>query len=212
MGWNEIANGQGTQNGEAKEVNYTKLPVGQTKIRILDEEPYSRWTHWIQQANGGKGQSIDCIGNGCPICEEVKKAKKEKTKAKYNSTQSHCINIYNYNTKQVELLDKGNKIFGQIATIFSQMGDVRNYDLTITRTGEDLGSINYTTLPVFPPKELDEALKKVCEVTYDIQALKSKLTREQILMLMAGKSLADFINNEEEQSNDLSNEDIDLSI
>lgn len=193
MAWSEVGNTEGNSN--SSEIKYAKLAVGRTRIRMISEEPFSRWSHWIPQANEGKGTSINCPGKGCPICKDISENKKNKTKSKYSSSKSHASNIYVKehflngtitNIGEVQILDKGNKIYGALYEIMQQVGDLRNIDVNITRKGEKLGEIEYTILPCYPPTELTASEKAECEKTYDLQNLKANLTIEQIQVLMAG--------------------------
>lgn len=191
MAWLDVNNnGNG---GSSTEVKYVKFPVGKTKLRVLDAEPYSRWTHWIKAANAGKGMSVDCIGKGCPVCRAIVEDKKAKREKRYSSSKSHAINVLVKDqlgtaVNEVQILDKGNSIFGMMADIMSESGDLRGYDLTITRRGESLGEISYTVLPVYPPTPLTDSEKALEKV--DIKEMRKPLTAEQIEVLMAGGSLA----------------------
>ena len=74
MAWADIERTNKTNN-EGK-VPYTKFEVGATTIRILDNEPYSFWNHWLPTQN----TSVVCMGKGCPICSVIaeEKANNEK--------------------------------------------------------------------------------------------------------------------------------------
>lgn len=196
--WNDLTQGNSNNSGSASEVKYLKLKPGVTKIRVLDEEPFSRWTHWIQAANSGKGLSVDCLGKGCPVCAEIAKDKKAKATKRYNSTKSHAINILARSFKtlqgvetslnnEVNILDKGNKIFTGLLACMSNMGDLRNYDVTITQVGEDFGSITQTVMPTFPPSPLTDEEKALPK--YDLLTLKKSFTAEQVVALMNGGTL-----------------------
>lgn len=189
MSWDAILNSESNGNGGSSEkVKYTSFPEGTIKVRILDEQPYSRWRHWIPQANGGKGTSVDCIGKGCPVCAAISADKVAKRVPKMSGSKSHAINVLNRTTGDVEILDKGNTVFTSMATIMQQMGDLRGYDITITRKGKGTDS-TYTVLPVFPPTPLTEAEKGLTK--YNIQELYKPFTVDQINQIMTGKSIAD---------------------
>ena len=205
MSWSEIlnpTNNNNTNNNESA-VKYCKLKVGTNKLRVLDEEPYSRWSHWIPQANSGKGTSVDCIGKGCPVCEKIKEDKKNGAKQKYSTKKAHAINVLNRETNEVEILDSGNKIFQGLAILLSQMGDLRGYDVNIVKSGSGT-STTYQVLPVYPPVPLTDAEKSM--KLYDIKSIYKKLTPEQILGLMSGKSLAEVTKTEETEETTATNE------
>lgn len=200
MSWNDVgSNVKQNNNNEGKKTVYVTLPVGSTKLRIVDEEPESRWTHWIPQANGGKGLSVRCIGKGCPVCTAIKADKAANRKTKYSSTKSHAINVIDRADGEVKVLDKGNSIFNQLLVLMGQMGDLRNYDVTITRTGESFGSISYMVTPVFPPSELTEEEKAKVEANrFDLKEITKAFTAEQIVQLMSGATLDEVVKNDEE--------------
>jgi hypothetical protein len=204
MSWNEILNppNNNSVNNESA-VKYCKLKAGTNKLRVLDEEPYSRWSHWIPQANSGKGTSVDCIGKGCPVCAKIKEDKANGAKQKYSTKKAHAINVLNRETNEVEILDSGNKIFQGLAILLSQMGDLRGYDVNIVKSGSGT-STTYQVLPVYPPVPLTDAEKSM--KLYDIKSIYKKLTPEQILGLMSGKSLAEVTKTEETEEATATNE------
>jgi hypothetical protein len=191
MAWLDLEKNDRANSGEgAKKVDYVKLTAGETvKLRILDEQPESRWVHWVQSANKGKGLGIKCPGKGCPMCADMAEKRKTKTPQKYSCTKSHALNVLNRNTGKVEILDKGNKIFEQLLNMLKQMGDLRNYDITITttKTGSEATNVNYSVLPTFPPTPLTEAEKAMEK--YDLKELTKGFTIEQIGKLLNGATI-----------------------
>lgn len=194
--WNNIINGNNGSTG-GTQTEYLKFPEGQTTIRILDKEPFSRWTHWVQQANGGKGVSIDCVGKNCPICEERKKEKAEGVKPsdmKYKVSMTHSINVLDRTDGKVKILEKGNGLFQDLAnalTMLTAMGqapDITLIDIIITKTGKTFNQVKYAVMPnpstIRPLNEEESALEK-----YDLKALKPKLEPFQVIQLMNGQSL-----------------------
>ncbi len=208
MAWSDVNTNSGSNSNQGQEVKYAKLKEGSNKGRILDEQPFSRWTHWIPQANGGKGCSVDCIGNDCPVCKAIKEDKKANRKTKYSKRKTHAINWLNRDTGEVEVLDKGNKVFAGLLVLLQQMGDLRNYDVNIVKTGEGFNT-DYQVLPVFPPVPLTEAEKNLEK--YSVEVMKKEFTKEQIEKLMQG-ALLDSINEDSESSDfDNSNAQVDFS-
>lgn len=183
MSWSEITNGSGSGASSGEKVNYLKTPVGITKIRIVDAEPKSRWTHWIQAANGGTGMSVGCPGKGCPVCAIISADRKIKATPRYSSAKSHALNVIDRKDGSIALMDKGNSIFGQIVDIMGQMPDVMSYDLTITRRGEKKEA-TYTVIPCFPPTPITEAERAL--VKYDVDLLTKPFTIAQTQMFMDG--------------------------
>ena len=104
LNWN-LNDNSGNGNGGAKK-NFTKFPEGITKIRVLlgeGERPFMRWTHWLPQFE----RKITCPGFGCPIDELIKTAKANKQTPPYQSNRAFSINIWNYDTGRLEILEEG---------------------------------------------------------------------------------------------------------
>jgi hypothetical protein len=204
--WNDVLN-KGSNNSGEQKTEFVQFPsAGTVQLRILDDEPISRWKHWMPMANAGKGLSVTCIGKGCPVCAKIAEAKKTKAKTPFGSTKSHMLNVLTRSftpqgsqtpqaINKVQILDKGNKVFEGLLTIMQQMGDLKNYDVKIVQTGEGFGNINYTILPTFPPAPLtpeEAALQR-----YDISEITKPLTAEQITQLMNGATMEQVMGTEE---------------
>ncbi len=205
MSWDLV----GTDNGGAKkDKKYLKLGQGTTKIRIIDAAPAVRWTHWIQEANNGRGSSVNCPGgnNECPLCADIsaKKTLPKEQRSKYSSRKMHCLNVYNYETNQVELLDEGVKIFNSIKMLMVEMGDVRDYNIKIMKQGQGLGNVTYQVIPEFPPAPLTPEIQALVgnpDNLMDVQMHCKPNSIEQINQLMQGKSFKDIFT---EQNNEAS--------
>ena len=191
MSWNDVNSSKPQEGNKQEKVRYAKIPTGKTQGRILDEEPISRWKHWIPQANSGKGVGVVCIGKGCPVCAEIKADKAAKRTSKYNQSKSHAINFLNRTTGVVEILDKGKKIFSPLIEYKDSIGDLRNYDICIIKKGESFGEIDYTVIPVLPPVKL--TAEELAMPKYDLAEIDPKLDAEQIKKLMGGANFEDVI-------------------
>lgn len=104
QGWNLDA------GGTTKKNTFTKFPEGITRIRILDQAPFMRWTHWLPQFQ----RKITCPGFGCPIDELIKKAKANDTPVPYASTRAFSLNIFNHDSGQREIMEEGVTMFEQL--------------------------------------------------------------------------------------------------
>jgi hypothetical protein len=197
MSWTDIeAKGKPEGEGGGSKIEYVSFPPNTTtRGRVLDAEPKSRWVHWIPQACKGKGTSVNCIGKGCPVCAEMAADKKAGNKTKYSSSKSHAINFLTRSVapigggasevvNRVQILDKGNKVFEGLLGCMRQLGDLRNYDVTITRTGKDKGDTKYNVLPTFPPVALTDEEKAL--TLYNLDEISKDLTADQIKMFMNG--------------------------
>lgn len=204
MSWNEVGN---EQNTEKKEVNYLKFPEGATTIRVLDEVPYSRWTHWLPApANGGKGVGIDCIGDGCPVCAKIAMEKArgvDRANMKFSSKKTHSINVLvrKPSGDELAILEAGNGIFGNLKDVMVMMGtagmqpDLRSIDVLVNRTGTGFSNTKYSVMglmhKVSPLTAEELAIEK-----YDLNELKPKLTPEQIVAVMEGAKLDEITKSE----------------
>lgn len=173
MGWNEIGQNKTENAGEAK-VPYVKLPEGKTVIRIVDEMPKSYWKHWIP----GLNRSVLCLGTNCPVCEIRKKDTAEGKKPRFNVTRVHAINVINKGTGLMEVLEKGNSIFEDLKSINQEVGDLRDFDVTIIRKGTGMNDTKYTCLPC-PPKPLNEQEKAL--EPYDLDSINKPMSYDELL-------------------------------
>lgn len=205
MAWSDVNTKPSGNDSQKKEIKYAKLTSGQTyQGRILDAQPFSRYTHWIPQANDGKGLTVDCCGKAtCPICADIKKKKTSGEKQKYSSRQLHAINWLNRATGEVELIDKGRKLFEPLSSLLSELGDLREYDIKIRVTGADK-DITYTPIPM-APKALTDAEKALEK--YDLNEVSLKVTPEQMQMFMNGATIKDVFGSRNEETTDAATEE-----
>lgn len=189
MAWSDIGYVPGAGSSDDKvKAEYLKIE-GTIQVRILDDEPVTNWTHWIPQLGGGKGGSVDCIGKGCPVCKIIAADKKEKITPKYSSSKKHMINVLDRKDGKVKILNAGETVFEQLKNIMMSMGDLKSFDVKISRTGTGKGT-KYSVLPTYPPTPLTDAEKALPK--FDLTTVKKPLTEEQIVELMNGKSYKDI--------------------
>ena len=208
MAWEEV--GSNNENSEKKEVKYLKFPVGATRLRVLDSEPYSRWTHWLPApANGGKGVSIDCIGKGCPVCETINMEKAKGTpreKIRFSTKKTHSLNVLvkSDTGNEVNVLEQGNGLFGQLKDVMVMMSsigmkpDLTTVDVMVNRTGTGFSDTKYSVMPLMnevkPLTEEELNLEK-----YDLKNLKPNLEPAQIIAIMNGAKLEDVAKEDMEE-------------
>ena len=193
-GWEAVKE----SNNNIGEVEFLKTPQGVTTCRVIDEEPIALWKHWVQSANGGKGMSIVCSGDDCPICKANKKAKEEGLKAPYSTTRSFAINVID-SEGNVKILEKGKTLFESLCTLNEQMGDLINYEINITRTGTKMQDTKYTVLPHMPLTALtDEQKQEVLAKRINLEDYYKPLSNDDVITLMNGGTLQN--NNNEENS------------
>jgi hypothetical protein len=81
-------------------------------------------------------RTITCIGKTkCPVCNIIAQAKANNQASPYSSRQMFSLNVYNYNTKQVELLEQGRSFFEELLIIREDNGNVTEYDIKVRRRG-----------------------------------------------------------------------------
>lgn len=185
MGWNDVAK---TTEENREKVPYTKFDKGATQIRVLDNEPFSFWSHWLQKQQ----TSVTCPGKGCPICNIIAQMKANKQQPMYTSSQRHAIRIWNYKTNQMEVMIQSKSFFQQLLVLHEEIGDITTYDIKVVRQGEGKET-TYSLLPSAPSDfEITEGIEDV-----DLNELLSPPTPEEIVQLIEGKTWSE-INGKEE--------------
>lgn len=194
MSWLELKNTESANSNrpQGDKPNYIKFPVGTTPIRVIDEEPLSRWTHWIPQANGGKGLSVTCIGKqGCPVCQAMAADKAANIKTRYSARKLHAINVIDKRDGKVGIVDQSNKFFESLLTIMEQMGDLRNYDVSVTRKGTGFNDTEYTILPKFPPTPMTSSEMELQK--YNLEEIYAPFTASEIVRFMNGATIEEVV-------------------
>ena len=152
MGWADLE-GKGASNREDKliiEPNTTRL------VRILlenNEEPLSVWSHFIPNITGAskrKGVVIYCPGKGiCPACATDK----------YRTKLIHAVNVYDFQTQKVRILEAGNMIMKHAKMIKDQYGTFNNINIAIRRDGADKNT-TYALMPMPDNTPIPAGLQK----------------------------------------------------
>ena len=176
MGWNDVL---GNESVREDKVPYTKFNEGNTEIRILDDEPFSFWSHWLN----AQKTSVTCLGKDCPICNLIAQAKANNETPKYNSSKRHAIRIWNYNTNQMEVMIQGKSFFSQLLTLHKEVGDLTTYKVKVVRKGSDKDT-TYILLPQ-SPSEFEHADE--CQDVDMAEQFKAP-TREEAMQLLEGKT------------------------
>lgn len=99
-----------------EKTSFTKFEVGVTNIRLIDLAPMVRWTHWLPQYK----KSVNCPGRGCPIDDIRNRQKANKEPQTYNMSRRIAINVFNYNTNQVEIMEQGVTFFEDLRTLLEE--------------------------------------------------------------------------------------------
>lgn len=134
---------KGSESKESKKANFTKFPVGITRIRVLDDAPFVRWTHWMPQFK----RSVNCPGKGCPICEIRKQQKANGESYTYGMSRRFAINIYNYETGLQEIMEQGISFFEDLRDIMMDLKEngkeLRDAILKVRRRGTGKDDTSY---------------------------------------------------------------------
>lgn len=185
MGWNDV---EGTPREATEKTPYTSFKEGNTVIRVIDNEPYSFWSHWMQKQQ----TSVTCLGKDCPICDVIAEQKANKQTPTYGNGKRHAIRIWNRETNQMEVLIQGTKFFSQLLTLHKEVDDITKYDIKVRRTGSGTDT-TYMLLPQ-QPADFDHAAD-LTEV--DMAELFAPKPKEIILQLMEGKSWDEIYKDQE---------------
>lgn len=216
MSWDAVKDNGSKSSGDKKEVNYLQVPIGKTKFRVLDAAPYAYEEYWSSKGNGGKGTSIPYKGKDCllekenkeyldrelPKAKQIKDEKKRKAAMRkvyqgqpWKRRKKFAINVLDRATGQVAILDKGLAVFKELRKYQedAEYGDLRNYDVTLERTGEGLET-EYTVIPArnnIPLTAEEQALE-----LFDLEEVKdhSYVTPEQLLRIAKGETWEDVLN------------------
>jgi hypothetical protein len=224
-GWGAVDtdDNNGGSRQDEKKLDFLNLPEGDTKIRVLDAVPYAYKEWWAPKGNGGQGTSIPYKGKDDLLEAENQKfmqkvfeeadrlGLKDKERKKflrekgYNKMpwgkvkQKYVIHVLDRATGEVKLLDKGNGVFKELKkyALNPEYGDLRQYDITITRKGSGLET-EYSVTPARQNTPLTEAeLKLYEECKVDLAKLKGfeNVTPEQCLAIAKGATWKEVLGN-----------------
>ena len=210
MSWDLGSNG----NSNKAKAEFTKFPVGITRIRLIDQSPEMRWTHWMNQHK----RSVNCPGKGCPICEIRRQQKANKENYTYAMGRRYAINIFNLDTGKVEIMEQGVGFFEDLKDlvedeIIKKGKKISDAIFKVKRKGTTKDDTSYRIdLDGFEP--LDEV--KLAEFKEEVTNLKEYFTPntpEQILRLVSGEKWEDVMksDNTANDTNNETDEDIEIS-
>lgn len=200
----------GGASGGSK-VEFTKFPVGATRIRVLDPAPHVRWTHWMQKFK----RSINCPGmKVCPIDDIINKQKANGEVPTYTRSRRYAINIFNYETGKVEVMEQGKTFMEDLKMIMSDLADdnktLSDVVLKVRRTGTGKDDTKYRI-----DQAGDAEGNPPVEGITDLQEYFKPHTVEQITRLLKGEEWDDVMKAESTDDNPLDSsigEDEDLII
>jgi len=218
VGTEENKGNNGGGQPQEDKLDFLATPEGETKVRIMDEAPFFYQEYWSVKANGGNGSSIPYKGKGTDLLEKANQDFMKKVFAEADAKglkngsperkkflkdngydkqpfgklkNKYLIHVLDRATGELKLLDKGKGVFEELKkyAINPEYGDLREYDVTITREGTGWMDTEYGVTPARSnvprtPEEL--ALYEAKKM--DLQKLKGGegLTPEQCLFIAEG--------------------------
>lgn len=197
-----------SNNGNKSE--FTKFPVGVTRIRIVDGEPFQRWTHWMQQFK----RTINCPGKGCPICEIRKRQKANKEPYTYNVTKRIAIQVLNRETEKLEIMEQGKTFFEDLRDIMEDLYDqdkkLIDVDIKVKRRGEGKDDTSYR-LDIDKEYPLTENDKELIKNKIDLKEFFKPHEIDKITQLINGEKWEDVMYENNESDNPDNDEEIEIS-
>ena len=152
MGWldGQTAFG-GSPNELILEANKPRL------VRVLcddDEMPLKYFIHRVSEDKdiGRKYHPIVCVGknSGCMLCEvnnQPSTADLPNKDKPYPFSAKFVINVYDYETKSVKVLNNGLQLFRGLEMAIGSRGSLMGYDVTLSKTGQGKMGTEYAATP-----------------------------------------------------------------
>lgn len=178
---------------------FTKFPVGITRIRIIDDVPFVRWIHWLPKFN----RAVTCPGQNCPICDVRKKQKEAKLDYTYSGNRRIAINIINRETGKVEIMEQGVTFFNDLRDLMNDLKEqgkkLSDVDIKVRRrgSGKDDTSYRLDIDKEYPLSENDLAL---IANKQDLHEYFKPNTVEQLQRLVNGESWDEVFSKNTENS------------
>lgn len=185
--WDFDSNSGGS--GGSNKVEFTKFPPGITSIRVIDEAPFVRWTHWQPKHQ----RSINCPGRGCPICEIRKQQKANKEQYTHQMSRRLAIQILNRGTGKLEVCEMGPTWFQDLRDLMEELRSdgktLLDVDIKVKRrgTGKDDTSYRLDIGDEYPLSDADMALMATKQ---DLATFFKPHTSEQIIRVLRGEDWA----------------------
>lgn len=185
---------------------YTKFPVGITRIRIIDDAPHMRWAHWWNPSK----RYITCPGKTCPICEIRRRQKANGEIPTHNMTRRYSVNIINRETSKNELLEQGVGFFEDVRDLKEDLEkknkSLKDADIKVKRRGTDKDDTSYR-LDLDEIEALPSNLEKLLEKKYDLEAFYVPHDTESIIRLINGEKWEDVMYKNNNIENNTTSED-----
>lgn len=137
-GWDFNAGGSDKQKAE-----FTKFPEGITRVRIVEDAPFVRWTHWFNKYK----RSANCPGKECPVCEIRKHQKANRETPTYNMSKRLAIQVLNRENGKLEIMEQGITFFEELRDLMVELKEkgktLADVDIRIKRRGTTQQDTSY---------------------------------------------------------------------
>lgn len=171
----------------SKKAEFTKFPVGVTRIRIIDIEPFIRWVHWLPTAR----RSANCPGKGCPICDIRHRQKANKEPYSYAMSRRFAMNVLNRETGKVEIMEQGLGFFEDLKDLMFTLKESGksfiDVDIKVKRRGTGVDDTSYRLDIADEYPLTEEEVKLISEKTNLTDYFKPH-TIEQLTKIINGES------------------------
>jgi len=209
-------------SGGGGDFEFYEIKDGPQVIRVLppkgDNDKF--WKETKIHFNVGGSGVVTCskvFGHKCPVCDEIAKLKKSKSKEdqalakKMRPSSRVYINIFERGNKEKvdvpQILNCGPTVLKCILDVLCdpEYGDVTDFnegfDLTLTKTGKKLDT-DYSVIPKRKESKASEKLteKELDDLLPDLDVLVVEKSKEEILAIMDGES--DSIDGDTNDSSD----------
>lgn len=165
-------------------IEYTRFPVGVTRIRVLSDAPHMRWVHWMPKFQ----RSVTCPGQGCPIDELRKQAKDNGQDYPYGMGKTFSMNIYNHESERYEIMEQGITFMQDLRDVMTDLKaegkTLKDVTLRVRRRGTGKDDTSYR-IDVDEEVEMNGAEKSAYASAKDLSEYFKPHTVEQITALLA---------------------------
>ena len=188
--------------GSSSKTEYTKFPVGITHIRVIDDVPFVRWTHWIPKFS----KSVNCPGQSCPICDIRKKQKAAGLDYTYGVSRRIAMNIINRETGKIEIMEQGITFFNDLRDLMVDLKEqglkLSDVDIKVRRRGQGKDDTSYR-LDIDKEYPLSDSELELIKTKPDLSTHFKPHTIEQLQRLINGESWDDIFAKSEETDKEL---------
>lgn len=186
-------------DSSSSKVEFTKFPEGITKIRVVDESPNMRWTHWLMSVKN----PVTCPGQGCPICEMRKNEKANNLAYTNNMAKRFSLQVINRNTGKLEIMEQGVTFMQDLKDVLEILDkkgkSLIDVDLEVKRRGTGKDNTSYR-IDIGDEYELTDADKALMKDMKNLNEYFTPHEPEKILRVLNGEDWKVVMYNAEEET------------